>query len=206
MSWKVTLALLLLLALFSGGYLLTQPNSPEEPAEKPEASAPGLITDLAPPFVQLTLTMDGETVRAPVAGEAATPSALMDPVAALLRDLQTLPAIDEFPAGPDELAEFGLDPAQATLVLENASGDRLVIDFGHSNPPGTAIYLRFPERNRTVLAGAVLAWEFRQAFSALRRLAPPSPSVGPSSAAPITPAESPSRFGRIGVRNSSLNT
>ncbi len=92
----------------------------------------------------------------------------------MLADLTKIGMISELAVQPAELPEFGLQPARSELVLMHGTRILSTLEIGDRNPSNTGVYVRLPESNRVLLAGALLVWQFENAFHAI------GPSVSPT--------------------------
>lgn len=178
MGWRGTLAALLLLAISAGAYFwldapVTIPQEQLDRSADPEVTP---LIALRPAEVQaVVLTLEGEA-RAATRGRGGTwigsdrPELLDD----LLVELGRLGALAEIDAEPSELDDFGFDPPLGVIQIR-ARAEILTIEVGTRNPSTTGVYLRFPSDNRVVLAGALVGWQFENAFRALT----PEPAAAP---------------------------
>lgn len=92
------------------------------------------------------------------------------PTAALddfLQNLQGLAELDAMDATVAELKDYGLDPPAGMIELTRRDAAPIVIRFGAHNPPGTGTYVQLDRRERVVLTGALILWEFDKALRAL---------------------------------------
>ena len=92
------------------------------------------------------------------------PNAIND----FLANLAQLGVLMDIPAGATELRDYGLDPPQSVVQLQTRGQPKpLVLQIGDRNPSVTGAYVRVGESGPTLLAGALIVWEFEKAFRAL---------------------------------------
>ena len=95
---------------------------------------------------------------------ASNPGAITD----FLQNLAQLGVVMDIPAGATELRDYGLDPPQSVVRLQTRAQPKpLVLQIGDRNPSVTGAYVRVGESGPTLLAGALVVWEFEKAFRAL---------------------------------------
>jgi hypothetical protein len=71
-------------------------------------------------------------------------------------------------ASAKELADYGLDPPLAVIVLHvNGRTAPLIVQMGDHNPATTGVYVRIGADGTVVLAGALVEWEFDNLFKRL---------------------------------------
>jgi hypothetical protein len=80
-----------------------------------------------------------------------------DQVAEFLDTLAGLDKLLEVAGEGATLADFGLAPPRAEVVLRN--GDEVRIVLGDRNPAATGVYVQLPPDRRIFLVGGVLQWE-----------------------------------------------
>lgn len=176
MGWRGT-AILAVLIVVVGGLLWF-----EEQAEKPTGPGRTLLgepervnpdrpvkhlLEFAPAdVVRIELEHDGR-VRSATRRNGhwdRAPDAMDD----FLTNLAELGVLMDIQGGQQQLKDFGLQPPQSVVRLHvGGRSDPLVLQIGDRNPAVTGAYVRIGGTGPVVLAGALVAWEFDQAFKAL---------------------------------------
>lgn len=77
----------------------------------------------------------------------------------LLDDVLGLRTLDEIPVTTQDLADYGLQPPQATLEISQSNGQPILLSIGKHNPSATAVYVYFAGKGPVYLVGSLLAWK-----------------------------------------------
>jgi hypothetical protein len=176
MGWRGTLAALGLLLISAAGYFCIEAPTAKlgDLANRSGPEVTPLIPYALADIEAIALSLEGDTRTATRRGNGWIGCDRPEMLDDLILDLGRLGALSEIDAAPAELNTFGLDPPRGTMQI-HTQARVLTIEVGSRNPSTTGVYLRFPEANRIVLAGALVAWQFENAFRALT----PGPATPP---------------------------
>ena len=96
----------------------------------------------------------------------------------LVGEIVAMPEIDRF--APDGMAmrDFGLDPPQATITLELASGERCTLEVGELTVTTAALYARVLPGSDVFQIGSLVFNDVAAALFRLRALAGPGGPAG----------------------------
>lgn len=83
-----------------------------------------------------------------------------------LTDLVKLVQLGVLEGVDKELAEYGLDPAEASITIQLASGESYSLSLGKRNPVQSSLYAQVNQTSEVVLVGAVVLWDMRKLFTA----------------------------------------
>jgi len=146
------------------GYLVLRTE--RKPALPTKGTRP-LLVGFAPEGVRaIVLTQKGSVLRLERQGGtwkvAGTADGAIgdDRVDQFLSAISNAEKLDENAGQDASLADFGLDPPRATVVLEGEAATRLAI--GERNPALTGLYVQVAPDPRVVMVGSVLAWELEK--------------------------------------------
>jgi Domain of unknown function (DUF4340) len=158
----LSLALAATLAVVLGILVVRTTSSP--PTAVPRTPSRPLLLALAPESVRrvevsrgdqvLRFERTGEGWRLGDGAEGLVPD---DRVDQFLRTIAGLERLEQVADPGASLAEFGLDPPRALVVLSAGGESRIAI--GERNPALTALYVQVAPDPHVVLVGAVLQWE-----------------------------------------------
>lgn len=65
-----------------------------------------------------------------------------------------------------ELAEYGLDPPEASITVQLGDAVSYSLSLGKRNPVQSSLYAQVNEAPQVVLVGAVVVWDMRKLFTA----------------------------------------
>lgn len=91
-----------------------------------------------------------------------------DELESLARSAATLRRESVVDENVNDLAIFGLNPAQASLKVQTKDGKDYAIDFGNNNPTGSFTYAAFPGRKVVFLVSTSVAGSFSKKLDDLR--------------------------------------
>jgi len=163
MSWK-TLAVLLVLAAGLGGFLIVD-NQWIAPKREKAASAKGrLWTVEAKDVDALTITRKDETIKLKRVGDGWE---MTEPVKTradggvvneVVTSLTTARVDREIDPNPSKLADFGLEPPAAQVILEvKGQAAPLTLTVGGKNPTGVWVYAREGSKPAVFVVGESVA-------------------------------------------------
>lgn len=89
-----------------------------------------------------------------------------DAVDDFLANLQKLLNLGTIGARPEQLADFGLQPPAARIMIEVEGEGRRILALGENNPVQTSLYAQINENPQVVLVGSVVTWDMRKLFTA----------------------------------------
>jgi hypothetical protein len=157
-----------LLACALGGYVyLTTPEKPTvgaEASKKTERPAldftPEQVTQIEVLFDARNLTCQrtAEGWKKVSTGELLRSDAVDD----FLASLTKLVRLGEVETGTTSLAEYGLQPPVARILLQIEGEGSRVLSLGKHNPVQTSLYAQINESPQVVLVGAVVLWDLRK--------------------------------------------
>lgn len=147
MSWRRILVYYLL-AVLVAAHLYSQQSGQADPAVSDQQAALPFVTGLTAELSAVTITFDSAVVRIerrppPYKWAVTAPEGLRVPadlIEALIETLTTIAPIQKI-ADDKEGGSFGLSPPLATLVLIGGDRELAVVEFGRTNPTGTAVYV-----------------------------------------------------------------
>jgi len=96
----------------------------------------------------------------------------------LVGEIASLPEIDRFAPDGVSARDFGLDPPQATVTLELASGDRRTLEIGELTVTTSALYARVLPGSDVFQIGSLVFNNIAAALFRLRALADPAETAG----------------------------
>lgn len=105
-------------------------------------------------------SQDGWQVAA--TGGAVRPAAVQD----FLTNLGKLLHLGNVEGIQDELAEYGLKPPQASIILQLNGQETRRLQIGTRNPVQSSLYAQINDAPQVVLVGAVVLWDIRKLFTA----------------------------------------
>lgn len=89
-----------------------------------------------------------------------------DAVDDFLANLQKLLNLGMIGARPEQLADFGLQPPVARIMMEVEGEGQRILSLGNNNPVQTSLYAQINENPQVVLVGSVVTWDMRKLFTA----------------------------------------
>jgi len=96
----------------------------------------------------------------------------------LVTDVVSMPQIDRFATDGKPMSDFGLDPPQATIVLELASGERRTLEIGGMTVTTSALYARVVPGEDVFQVGSLVFNNLAAALFRLRAFAAPAADGG----------------------------
>ena len=96
----------------------------------------------------------------------------------LVGDVVTMPEIDRFAPDGKPMSDFGLDPPQATIGLELASGERRTLEIGGMTVTTSALYARVLPGDDVFQIGSLVFNNVAAAIFRLRAFAAPAAAAG----------------------------
>jgi hypothetical protein len=90
-----------------------------------------------------------------------------DAVDDFLVNLQKLLNLGEVEGGLEQIAEFGLQPPTARILMEVEGEGVRILALGKNNPVQTSLYAQVNETPQVVLVGSVIVWDMRKLFSSV---------------------------------------
>jgi len=174
MRFKGTLILLILCAGMGAFLYFYEVKGGDERAKVEESEnvvwkVPGddvQQVDLITPVQHITAVRTADKqwkITAPKALDA--DSGEMDRLVSSASDISRESIIDENAAN---LAQFGLNPAQTTVVLKTKDGKVREIRFGANNPTGSSTYAALQGKNQVFLVSSYVAGNFNKKLDDLR--------------------------------------
>jgi hypothetical protein len=106
------------------------------------------------------------------------PSDVDQTIDALIRDVVSMPEIDRFAPDGKPMSDFGLDPPQASIALELASGERRTIEIGGMTVTTSALYARVVPGEDVFQIGSLVFNNVAAALFRLRTFAAPATAGG----------------------------
>lgn len=122
------------------------------------------------------LTLGQGTSPAEVGTPTPAPSDVDQTLETLVGEIASMPEIDRFAPDGKPMSDFGLDPPQASVVLELASGGSRTLEIGGLTVTTSALYARVLPGDDVFQVGSLVFNNVAAALFRLRALAGPSPA------------------------------
>lgn len=199
MNTRITLGMLVVLAILAGVVYYTETQSPQDDAlaNQPEvfsfdaSDAQSLTVDSSGRRLVLTRQDDGWHITEPVADKAEEFQ-----VNDLIDRLASLRATRELNVPLESLGDYGLVTAKANVKLQLAGGNTIEFLIGERTPDSSGYYLKVSDRPTVYVVGTILGDDLQRWVDRPPRALPtntPAPTVAPPPT--ITPATTPTPAG-----------
>jgi hypothetical protein len=161
-----------ILACVLGGYTYVTTPEKKTLGTGAEKKAEKLALDFTLERVtQIEVLFEGQQVvcqRTPAGWKLSPSGAPMtaDAIEDFLSNLKKLVNLGEVEGDATQLAEYGLQPPVARIVLQMEGEGTRTLTLGKHNPVQTSLYAQINETPQVVLVGAVVLWDVRKLLMA----------------------------------------